>query len=263
MKIYLDLDGVLADFEAGYKKASRGRFDRGSPDGSRSEDGFHMEAAAAMAMVGAGTMAVPTTDAFWKVVLDAKDFWLNLPVMEGAQELWQACLRTGAPVEILSAPSSRDTERAIEQKKEWFGKHFCPNTKMNFRKAREKAEFATPNAVLIDDYHPNIVAWALSGGMAIHHLKVEQSISFLEEIAERVRGGRPQLAVAFKMYKTHAPLKTYEDQRTALKAYRFLAPHLTEQEKALLVTAEETAQTGAYADLDCVLGQIGNRIGVK
>lgn len=154
MKIFVDLDGVLADFDSAYLKANGGSW----PE-DRDND-----------------------DIFWEPVLRTPDFWLNIQPMPDARILWQFLLATGMPLEILSSPGTHDTYRAIQQKQQWFRNHFCKQTPMTFKLSKQKRELAEPFAILIDDWGSNIKGWEAEGGIAVHHKDALSTIEKLKDV---------------------------------------------------------------------------------
>jgi hypothetical protein len=154
-RIFLDLDGVMADFDAHHLACSPG--------------GVKLNYDADKAK-------------WWSVVMDTPDFWLNIPLKHDARKLWNFLMRTRLPVEVLSAPSVSDRERAIAQKSEWVRQHLCTEVPLNFREGAQKHEFAAPDAILIDDWDSNVRRWAKAGGIAILHRTAEDTIAQLRAL---------------------------------------------------------------------------------
>ena len=150
--VYLDMDGVLTDFE----KAFIG-IDGSTPR----ETEKHGD------------------DAFWDhVKKGGLDFWSKMPWMKGGKELWNYVKKSN--VEILSAPA-----RAIPESnrgKEIWIKRELGHIKLNLKRAREKHEFASPNAILIDDNKDNIDKWNTAGGKGIWHTSADKTIRELKNL---------------------------------------------------------------------------------
>jgi hypothetical protein len=97
--------------------------------------------------------------------------------MPDGKELWNY-IKPYNP-ELLSAPSREESSRI--GKFTWV-KRNTPGTKLILRSADRKQEFATPNAILIDDRADNIQRWIDAGGVGIHHTSSENTIKQLQEL---------------------------------------------------------------------------------
>ena len=154
--IYCDMDGVLCDFDEGYKKLTKKSTDEANAEGK---------------------------SYFWKLFRESvgeneKDFWANLPPQPGGEDLWKFISPYNP--NILSSPSidfrlSQDQQldpkfnQAIQGKKEWIDKNLYNVGEKFFVPAVQKAKFAAPNHILIDDMKKNTDAWEAAGGIAILH----------------------------------------------------------------------------------------------
>lgn len=144
MKIYFDMDGVLADFDKGIEELDGVEaVDQASRDEERTS---HM----------------------WNAVKEKEHFYLHLsPIKEGLdlfQELYDA---RPQDIEILSAqPAARRNILTAEQDKRDWCQKYLPKIPVNITYRREKINFAKGN-ILIDDYQNNIDAWEEAGGMGI------------------------------------------------------------------------------------------------
>lgn len=156
MKIYCDLDGVLADFEAGYRRINNGVIpDR---EGKCDED-------------------------FYRPVMDTKHFWRDLPLMTDADRLIGFLMSLeNVEVEILTSPSRLDAVRASKEKRIWVDKHYSPEAAVHFRRGRDKPEFAHSRSILIDDWEKNTSRWSEAGGIAVRHENAEKTIDTIRTI---------------------------------------------------------------------------------
>jgi nicotinamide mononucleotide adenylyltransferase len=148
-KIYCDMDGVLVDFDKGYKDLT-------------------------------GTEASFSTDPkqFWEPIQKAgAAFWIKLKWMPDGKQLWNYIQKYNP--ELLSAPS-RDESSKIG-KFVWV-KRNMPETKLILRAAEQKQQFAKPNAILIDDRADNIQRWKDAGGVGIHHTSTADTIKQLQDL---------------------------------------------------------------------------------
>jgi nicotinamide mononucleotide adenylyltransferase len=148
-KIYCDMDGVIADFDKGYKELT-GR--EASFDTPKEE--------------------------FWAPIQKAgAEFWIKLQWMPDGKQLWEF-IKPFNP-QLLSAPS-RDESSKIG-KFVWV-KRNVPGTKLILRQAERKQEFATPNSILIDDRADNIQRWKDAGGIGILHTSASDTIQQLKDL---------------------------------------------------------------------------------
>lgn len=154
LKVYVDLDGVLADFDRHYSKVvGKSREDWPCTDGN--------------------------DDLFWFPIIRTKRFWLDIPLMKDAMELWEFVSKHHY-VTILSSPGTHDTERATIQKRLWVANHLGENVNMVLKQAKQKHHYACPNSVLIDDWEKNIKNWQAAGGLTIHHKSAKETIEALK-----------------------------------------------------------------------------------
>lgn len=149
--LYLDLDGVLVDFDDGYKKLSGGFGIR------------HY-----VQQVGEPT----ARDTFLKA---GSDFWENLNWIHGGKALWEAANSLFENVNILSSAGTTDAQKAnvvASGKRKWLKKHLPElNDDHIFivpGKHRKK-EFASRDSILVDDIAITIQEWNSNGGFGILH----------------------------------------------------------------------------------------------
>jgi len=148
-KIYCDMDGVIVDFDKGYKELT-GR------DAS---------------------FDIPKEE-FWAPISKAgAPFWIKLKWMPDGKQLWDY-IKEYNP-ELLSAPSREESSKM--GKRIWV-KRELPGTKLILRQAERKQEFATPNSILIDDRADNIQRWKDAGGIGIVHTSAADTIQQLKDL---------------------------------------------------------------------------------
>lgn len=137
-RVYLDCDGVLADFDAAFAA----RF--GHPP--RSYEATH------------------GSKVFWENIRDdAPDFYRTLPLMPQARELFQAVEHL-RPIILTGCPMGGWAE---PQKLAWAAEHF-PGTPMIVCMSKDKRHYCKPGDVLIDDYLKYRDLWEQAGGTFIH-----------------------------------------------------------------------------------------------
>lgn len=149
--IFVDMDGVLADFDLHYYRHFGVRPTRW-PDPE-------------------------TVD--WSKIAAIPDFFLTIPVMDGALELLHGIYPR--PFEILTGVSkSIDTTK--NQKIEWIHARIEPALKVNCCRSRDKYQYGKPGDVLIDDYLKYKDRWVAMGGIFIHHTSAASSLRRLWEL---------------------------------------------------------------------------------
>ncbi len=144
-QIFLDCDGVLADFDRGAETIL------GAPPG------------AFEARHGAGE--------FWKRLARAEDFFDRLEPMADAFELY-AAVRHKNPIILTGLPRGRWAE---PQKRRWAERHF-PGVPVITALAALKHEHRHPGDVLVDDRDKHRHLWEANGGVFVHHQSAAQSI---------------------------------------------------------------------------------------
>lgn len=151
MKIYLDMDGVLTDFDKRYVEL----FGERPVEPEKNTKHFWSN---------------------WKEFVDGKNFE-TLDVHPGASSILQTVKLLRVPYEILSSSGGGYShDEVIAQKKKWLANHGI-NVPANFTPGgRKKAEYAKPTHVLIDDIKRNIDAYEEKGGIGIHHTDVGDTI---------------------------------------------------------------------------------------
>jgi hypothetical protein len=160
-QIYQDMDGCLCDFEARFE-----HFTGMSPDQYRVE----------MAKKYGEKKAV---DMFWNLIDHEVGvrFWRGMPWMPGGKELWDY-IKPYKPT-LLTAPSYQDSSRI--GKTLWVQDHI-PGAKIVFKQAKQKADLAGPNKILIDDREDTIMNWKSKNGIGILYKNPEQAISELKQL---------------------------------------------------------------------------------
>ena len=158
MQLFLDCDGVLADFDRG-----------------------------AEAVLG---MAPRTFErrfglpSFWKKLGRTPDFYARLPLMPGAMRLFDA-VRHLDPVILTGCPRGGWAE---EQKERWAATHF-PGTRIITCMAVDKRRHAQTGDVLVDDTLKHRHLWEEAGGIFVHHTNAEASLAELEALGLEIRLG--------------------------------------------------------------------------
>jgi len=160
-EIYVDMDGVLADFFTEWAKIMGVKHWSDIPNQYNIEDALEK-------------------------IRDTKDFWLDLPLTPNAKNLLSIIKEVKGRYKILSSPLANDP-RCEDHKREWVNNNlgFFPPEEVII--SHNKAQYAkqadgTPN-ILIDDYGVNIRAWEAAGGYGFKHKdhKFERTASAIKQ----------------------------------------------------------------------------------
>jgi hypothetical protein len=159
-KIYLDLDGVMCNFEKRYKE-----------------------------MFGVAPADVRSFKEFspnWTKFVEEQQFE-TLDWYPGAQELLNFIRQTGLDVEILSSSGGKKYhDQVTAQKMKWLKDHGIDYTPNIVPGRRLKAEYAKPDTILIDDTPDVIESFDQAGGVGILHKDAEKTIEKLKQLLEIV-----------------------------------------------------------------------------
>jgi hypothetical protein len=148
-RLYLDCDGVLADFDKG--------------------------ATAILGLPPRAYEAKHGMGRFWQKLATAPDFYFGLPLMPDAMELFDA-VRHLHPVILTGLPRGN---WAADQKVRWAAQYF-PGTKIITTMARDKRDHAKEGDVLVDDQKKHAHLWEEAGGIFVHHKSAAETIEKLQ-----------------------------------------------------------------------------------
>lgn len=149
-QIYLDCDGVLADFDKGAEKIL----------------GTHPRAFEKRHGLAE----------FWKRLARAPDFFDSLEPLPDAMELYEA-VRHLSPIILTGLPRGNWAE---PQKRRWAERHF-PGVEVITTSAALKREHCHPGDVLVDDRDRYRDLWEAAGGVFVHHTSAAASIQALKD----------------------------------------------------------------------------------
>lgn len=147
-QLYLDCDGVLADFGKGATAVL----------------GLHPHAFEKRHGLGR----------FWQKLATAPDFYFALPLMDDAMELFEA-VRHLDPIILTGLPRGN---WAADQKVRWAAKYF-PGTRIITTMARDKRDHAKEGDVLVDDQLRHRHLWEEAGGIFVHHRNTRETLGEL------------------------------------------------------------------------------------
>jgi hypothetical protein len=156
-RLFLDCDGVLADF-----------------------DGYATEL---LGMAPRAFEARHGRREFWRRIAGHEDFFFRLPLLPDARELWDATAHLH-PVILTGLPQG---DWAAPQKLRWAARHF-PGARMITTMARAKREhMEAPGDVLVDDLLKYRGLWEEAGGVFVHHRDARTTLAELAALGLDVR----------------------------------------------------------------------------
>ena len=143
-EIYVDMDGVLADFFGDWAK-----------------------------LMGVDSFRdIKDVEQALEKIKNTDDFWLNLPLTDNAKDLLNLIKQVKGEYSICSSPLPGD-KNSVPHKREWIKKNLSFFPPKEIIITHNKPQFAkqkdgTPN-ILIDDYGVNVGAWEAAGGIGFKH----------------------------------------------------------------------------------------------
>ena len=158
-QLFLDCDGVLADFD------------------TAAEQLFKQNSREAETALG--------TEAFWSLISGHDDFFGSLSLLRDARQLYDAVAHLN-PIILTGCPEGGWAEA---QKIAWAQRHF-PDVPMITCASKDKWRYLrNPGDVLVDDYVKYQYLWEEAGGIFVHHTSAEQSVERLAMLGLPVRRG--------------------------------------------------------------------------
>lgn len=159
--LYVDLDGVLVDFDRGFEEISSGM----SKTEYIEKNGY---------------------PAFWNLINQhGESWWAELDWMPDGTQLWNGIKEHN--VKILTSGSTRNTGTlAINGKRRWVANHLGPIETIVVNNSHDKQMYAKSGEILIDDLPSNIVEWTQQNGIGILHRNAVDTLEKLQEIITNV-----------------------------------------------------------------------------
>jgi hypothetical protein len=156
-KVFIDMDGVLVDFEGGVEKMLG--IAPPPPGGKRLEEDDRL---------------------MWERMKTVEHFYDRLEPMPGAVEMFNRLYeRFGGNVEVLTGvpKPERGITTAAEDKINWVHRILSEDIKVNPVRRRDKYLFCKGrDYILIDDLKDNIETWQKAGGTGILHISPEETM---------------------------------------------------------------------------------------
>jgi len=161
--LYLDMDGVLADFNALARQTLRATAQDESDAAARGR--------------------WPQEE--WNKLKHVPNFYRKLPKTDIADDLVKLARKfrddLGWELRVLTAiPKNNDMPDAFQDKLEWMQQYY-PDIRVHFGPySKDKASHADPGDVLVDDRKDNCREWAEAGGLAVKVNDTDRSAALAE-----------------------------------------------------------------------------------
>lgn len=151
-KLFLDLDGVLADFDALARKELE------------TDNSYKFE-------------YVYGTAEFWKRINKSGNFFLRLDLMPGAKRLFDAVKHLD-PI-VLTALPKDNMHEVDDHKRRWVATWLGRNVRVITCLTHEKPNYASAGAILVDDRAINRATWEAKGGRFVVYTSADQTLDTL------------------------------------------------------------------------------------
>ncbi len=157
LTIYVDLDGVIANYDAAANAALN------------TYNHYHYE-------------YVWGPEVYWKRLHAAGNFFGNLMPYAGAHDFWNALKDAGHPRAVLTALPKTGKDAVDAQKRKWVKDHIDDQAKVITCMTVEKPNYCEPGDILIDDRAVNRDAWIAKGGTYIIHTTFNNTLAALRAL---------------------------------------------------------------------------------
>jgi 5'(3')-deoxyribonucleotidase len=170
--IYLDMDGVLADFNTAARQFLRATV----ADERDAEKNGRWPAQS------------------WQKLIDVPNFYRHLPKTSMADDLVALARRfrdeLGWELRILTAiPTKNEVPDVFQDKFDWIAEHY-PDIRICFGPySYDKFKHARPGDILVDDRSSNCSEWAEAGGTAVRVISTDYDLALtqLQDHFDRVK----------------------------------------------------------------------------
>lgn len=153
-RLFLDLDGVLADFD---KAATQ----------ILGMDHYKFD-------------FVHGPDVYWQRLHQSGRFFEDLQPMPDAMTLWYAVRRFKPS--ILTALPKKNGEHCRAQKQAWVREWLGADVEVITCHTQDKPNYCYPGDILVDDRSINKASWESKGGHYVFHTSAADSIAELAEL---------------------------------------------------------------------------------
>lgn len=144
-KLFLDLDGFLADFDEAFPR------------------------------IFAANHRTITEEEMWAFIKARPAFFDELEPMPGALEFWGE-VKHHNPIILTAAPKACFDD-AARAKRRWVHRHLSPDALVipTWGGKHKRFYMHAPGDILIDDWEPNITSWNEEGGRGILHTSFDDT----------------------------------------------------------------------------------------
>jgi hypothetical protein len=149
LQLFVDMDGVLADFDAHHEAVFGIRSDK------------------------------LTDNVDWKAVRAVPGFYRAIPPMADLALLWDAISHHN-PIVLTGVPAA--VKEAPDNKRAWVAEHLGAHVEVRWCRSREKSLHAAPGDVLIDDWEKYRDLWIAKGGRWVTHRSADATIRELRAL---------------------------------------------------------------------------------
>ena len=161
-ELFLDIDGVFADFEKGVEKLT------GQPHEETKYDTDPKYKKAMWAAVN-------------KYREEGGELWYELELLPDAMELWDYAKKYNPT--FLTATGVTARAKTMEEKGRWLDEKFGKDIpRIMVPSAGDKHKHAKKNRILIDDKKKALDPWIKAGGIGILHTSASDTIKQLKDL---------------------------------------------------------------------------------
>lgn len=156
--LYLDLDGVFADFDEAARRVIG------------TDNTYKWE-------------WINGSKAFWDKLNSVPHFFATFPAMPDAYVLWDALENVEHKTMLTAVPKDDATRAEVDaDKRGWVRTNLSPDVSVITCLTSEKPFYCYPGDILVDDRKVNQEAWEARGGTFVHHIDAELTIARLRAL---------------------------------------------------------------------------------
>jgi hypothetical protein len=150
-QVFLDLDGVLADFDSFYAQHFGVQINRNMPE---------------------------DPPGLWENIRSHGTFYRDLPILPDALDLWHGVKHLNPT--ILTGVPYHQVPTAAVQKRTWVRWHFGVEVPIICCRSRDKWTYGQPGDVLVDDWVRYRHLWEEMGGVFVLHTSTAATLERLK-----------------------------------------------------------------------------------
>jgi hypothetical protein len=154
VSLFIDLDGVLSDF-----------------------NGFYLQQFGARLTRQQGDKDPPD---MWENIRRHGTFYREMPPLQDARELWEG-VRRWNPVVLTGVPYV-EVPTAEAQKRAWLKEHLGSDVPIICCRSKDKRLHGKPGDVLVDDWDKYQNLWVNMGGIFVLHRSARETLAVLDNL---------------------------------------------------------------------------------